>query len=409
MISDLKLATVRLDKRGSASPMADAGVTPSFDDALDARTPRRNGAAVEARRMPTSARDRLAAALNESLDRNAEILAGAGEDVDPAIVGDSWLQPDAEVETETEAETEAGEELETDQPEKRVFVALPGYLNTRERPSSPHAAHRLLEARTLGQPAAFAQQNDAGSTAGSMPGVMAKGTAAAETIEAPAKPSPDRADERMSLDRTPAEQLKDGAADRVADAARPQSMAASNTNGQLAAQIQVVTADPASTPAQAMVDTIGAEPSWAAYFRDKGLSASQPIKALKIQLHPAELGAVTALMRTSGDAVEVEITAETAEARKHLAAEADEILRSLRQVGVDVDRITVHLADNGANATGKNASNQEWRNFSSFHGQEQRDGGSSQHGRGGGSTSGDGGAGYPDRESQANRSAGRYI
>jgi chemotaxis protein MotD len=116
---------------------------------------------------------------------------------------------------------------------------------------------------------------------------------------------------------------------------------------------------------------------------------------------------VTAHIRAAGDALEVEIAAETTEAHKHLAAEADDILRSLRQVGIDVDKVTVHLTSNDANA--KNPSGQEWRNFSSFQGQDRREGETSQRGRNGGGTGGETVTGALGGESRASEVAGRYI
>jgi hypothetical protein len=53
---------------------------------------------------------------------------------------------------------------------------------------------------------------------------------------------------------------------------------------------------------QTIMEAIRAEPSWAAYFRDTGNSVVSSIQSLRIQLHPAELGAVTAQLRAAGDA-----------------------------------------------------------------------------------------------------------
>lgn len=196
-------------------------------------------------------------------------------------------------------------------------------------------------------------------------------------------------------------------ADETAPAARPFQKAGDLTPAQANVQIQIVSTDAGSEPAHTVTEAIKSEPTWSAYFRNTGASTNQPIKSLKIQLNPAELGTVTAHIRAAGDALEVEIAAETTEAHKHLAAEADDILRSLRQIGIDVDKVTVHLTSNDANA--KNPSGQEWRNFSSFQGQDRREGETSQRGRNGGGTGGETVTGAMNSESRASEAAGRYI
>jgi len=171
-------------------------------------------------------------------------------------------------------------------------------------------------------------------------------------------------------------------------------------------QVQLTTSNTSQTPSVRVAETLRAEPSWSAYFRETGASSAQPLKTIKIQLHPAELGMVTAQIRTSGDALEVEINTDTIEAQKHLAADADQILRSLRQVGIDVDRVTVHHT--GAEADAKNAGSQEWRDFSSFQGQAGGDGSQSEGNRRG-AVQGDHGERASSQSGAANQAAGRYI
>lgn len=145
---------------------------------------------------------------------------------------------------------------------------------------------------------------------------------------------------------TPAQEPR--AAQKAADAA-PAARSASDmpSPGGLAASVQVGT-QPQSAPAQTVTTALGADPIWASYFRDMPSAAPQPVKSLRIQLNPAELGVVTAHLKTGGDTVTVELEVETADARDHLSSDADSIVKSLKAVGVDVDKVTVKLVDHGA-------------------------------------------------------------
>ncbi|ODT29573.1 MAG: hypothetical protein ABS35_08255 [Kaistia sp. SCN 65-12] len=62
---------------------------------------------------------------------------------------------------------------------------------------------------------------------------------------------------------------------------------------------------------------------------------------LKIELHPAELGMVTAHLRLSGGQLSIDLKPENQEAHRRLSADSDALVRSLQGLGFDVDRITV--------------------------------------------------------------------
>ena len=68
---------------------------------------------------------------------------------------------------------------------------------------------------------------------------------------------------------------------------------------------------------------------------------TQPMRSLKIQLHPVELGVVTANLKGSGDRLSVELQVENHEAHRRLSADSDTIVKSLRALGYDIDRVTV--------------------------------------------------------------------
>jgi chemotaxis protein MotD len=64
-------------------------------------------------------------------------------------------------------------------------------------------------------------------------------------------------------------------------------------------------------------------------------------QSLKIQLHPAELGMVTATLRFAGEQLSIELQVENHEAYRHLSNDSDTIVSSLRDLGYEIDRVTV--------------------------------------------------------------------
>lgn len=62
---------------------------------------------------------------------------------------------------------------------------------------------------------------------------------------------------------------------------------------------------------------------------------------LKIELHPAELGMVTANLRLAGGQLSIELTPENHEAHRRLSADTESLVKSLRGMGFDVDKVTV--------------------------------------------------------------------
>lgn len=64
-------------------------------------------------------------------------------------------------------------------------------------------------------------------------------------------------------------------------------------------------------------------------------------QSLKIQLHPAELGMVTATMRFAGEQLTIELQVESHEAYRRLTNDSETIVSALRDLGYDVERVTV--------------------------------------------------------------------
>ena len=73
--------------------------------------------------------------------------------------------------------------------------------------------------------------------------------------------------------------------------------------------------------------------------------AGQTLHTLKLQLNPVSLGAVTAVLKLSGDDLSVEIKVQTAEAYRQIKQDNESIVKALRGQGFGVEQITVqHVA-----------------------------------------------------------------
>ncbi|WP_027038241.1 flagellar hook-length control protein FliK [Mesorhizobium ciceri] len=70
-------------------------------------------------------------------------------------------------------------------------------------------------------------------------------------------------------------------------------------------------------------------------------SVAVPTHVLKIELHPAELGMVTASLRLSGEQLSIELKPETHDAYRRLSADSEAIVKSLRGLGFEVDKVTI--------------------------------------------------------------------
>ncbi len=104
---------------------------------------------------------------------------------------------------------------------------------------------------------------------------------------------------------------------------------------------------PTASTAVVLVETIAAsdllEPAVTKFSFDAIHASGSPASAqsLKIQLHPAELGMVTATLRFAGDQLSIELKVENQEAYRRLSSDSDIIVNSLRDLGYDIDRVTV--------------------------------------------------------------------
>lgn len=105
---------------------------------------------------------------------------------------------------------------------------------------------------------------------------------------------------------------------------------------------------PAQTPAATVSNAIAAAPDWLSVARSviaqpaiTSSSRAGPLKSLTIQLHPAELGVVTAKMRLAGEQISIELQVEKPEAYEKLTADRDSIVKAVRALGLEVDKITI--------------------------------------------------------------------
>ncbi|MER8570456.1 flagellar hook-length control protein FliK [Mesorhizobium sp. M1338] len=177
-----------------------------------------------------------------------------------------------------------------------------------------------------------------------------------------------------------------------------------------AARIDVVSeqsypAPPQSPISQAALDVINAIA--ADNGPQKALSVSSaatqpaspvavPTHVLKIELHPAELGMVTANLRLSGEQLSIELKPQTHDAYRRLSADSEAIVKSLRGLGFEVDKVTILQPSVAVPSTARTDAT------APLPAATGRDPSSFQPGNSGAGSSGAGGQ-QPDRQSTGNR------
>ncbi|MGO4138729.1 flagellar hook-length control protein FliK [Rhizobium brockwellii] len=86
------------------------------------------------------------------------------------------------------------------------------------------------------------------------------------------------------------------------------------------------------------------EPSSALSNAAEWTSTGKVVNTLKIQMNPLDLGLVTATMRLSGDALNVDLKVETGAAYRQMKEDHGKILEALRSQGYAVENITISMA-----------------------------------------------------------------
>ena len=109
---------------------------------------------------------------------------------------------------------------------------------------------------------------------------------------------------------------------------------------------QILPAPTATT--NAFMSAISADPIWKTSAADAvthpalhGRPQTGTVHSLKIQLHPAELGMVTADLRFAGDQLSVVLQVETAEAYHRLNGDTDTIVKAFRALGYEIDQVAI--------------------------------------------------------------------
>lgn len=200
--------------------------------------------------------------------------------------------------------------------------------------------------------------------------------AAGEAVPAQDAPSTDVSDKRQ--DPSAGERLARAAA-RVADSAENRQAgdgAGRKDDGQAAktpvSSQSPATAQPQADPAAArpavaagvafsVVEAIRNNANWSAFlkaptaqYREMPNGQGQTLQAIKVQLHPAELGTLTLNLRATGNRISVDIKAEEHAARKLVAGGLDTVARSFQTLGYQVDQVNL------AGADGRSATLDQW-------------------------------------------------
>lgn len=108
------------------------------------------------------------------------------------------------------------------------------------------------------------------------------------------------------------------------------------------------------------------DPSSALSNAAEWTSTGKVVNTLKIQMNPIDLGLVTATMRLSGDALNVDLKVETGAAYRQLKEDHGKILEALRSQGYAVDNVTISMAPVERSDAGNQAGSQSQTSQQSF-------------------------------------------
>lgn len=120
-----------------------------------------------------------------------------------------------------------------------------------------------------------------------------------------------------------------------------------------------------SSNAAAVTSQIASNPEWVRALQPGGTGAEAPLtqastgkvlNTLKIQMHPIDLGMVTATLRLKDDELQVEIKVETGDAFRQLSDDQSAMIKALRAQGFAVDQ--VNIVFNASDSSGSNAQQQ---------------------------------------------------
>lgn len=140
---------------------------------------------------------------------------------------------------------------------------------------------------------------------------------------------------------------------------------------------------PAADNAQSIAANIAGDSEWARALQpDQALAnaASQAgngkvVNTLKIQLHPIELGLVTATLRLVGDELSVELKVDTGIAYRSLKEDQARIVEALKAHGFAVDQVNLSFGADRSDAQTSNSQNGQAQGFTQQQQQQARDGG----------------------------------
>jgi len=168
-----------------------------------------------------------------------------------------------------------------------------------------------------------------------------------------------------------------------------------------------------SQTAAGVVAAMETEPTWRAAAAEATSQRGQhsaPVSTLRIQLNPAELGLVTARLVATGSQLEIEIRVESNDARQRLSNDADAIVKALRGIGYDIERVTIQQAQPSAAASPQQAQQQGSGQRDPFM-QGQQGGAGANAGRGGqeGNNDADTARGTPGDMAAERAGGGVYI
>ncbi|MCR9137903.1 MAG: flagellar hook-length control protein FliK [Alphaproteobacteria bacterium] len=294
-----------------------------------ALTPEGNAHGLDARQGPSP---KIEANDTAMIAGKAEVSEAEPEAATPAVATNSARVANTVTEDQPPTNTIAAAVIDGETSTKRVAPGADArVVGEQPAPTQPRAdpfegLRNLV--RAVDRPSAQARVNDAPSNV--MPGPEQS------EIRSPGALSEDR----LASSST--------AADRSNQAMVREPVPAPTANLTVVEARQFPGIAPSQSNTAAIVSAISGNENWHAMLRGGDTIAAPaasrpgtPLNTLMIQLRPAELGSVNAVLRLSGDQLVVEMKVETIEAYRQLSDNQTAIVKALKGQGYAIEQISI--------------------------------------------------------------------
>ncbi|MBU2145602.1 MAG: flagellar hook-length control protein FliK [Alphaproteobacteria bacterium] len=264
-------------------------------------------------------------------------------DASPALVSaDVPEQPEP---AEATAVKTAPDETDPPQAQAAAGAMRPDVAATRSGESARRAAPATPVARMATGSVSSEVAEDGEADSGTADGVEPR----TRTVQPAAAPRRETAETELAPPTGVRSRSSSANADASSDRTAPKSVNSAADNGRSTSRVTVISEQMMPAPAQSTSLSLATTLAASGVLKPESIRIAAealpigmtPAHSLSIQLHPAELGMVTASLKFVGDQLSIELQVENNEAYRALQTDSESLVKSLRGMGYEIDRVTI--------------------------------------------------------------------